>query len=482
MNAESGAHGLVLALDQGGSSSRALVFDVEGRVVARAQHEVAESRPAEDRVEQDPEELVASLERAITDVAHELGTHALRIRTAGLATQRSSALAWERETGRALTPVFSWQDRRAAAWLTQFETRTDEIVRRTGLRLSPHYGASKLRWCLDHVPEVQAARARGTLVLGPLAAFLAQRLAHARVPTVDPANASRTLLWNLATGDWDDELCALFGVPRELLPACVSSVRGFGTVRVGDRGVPLALLIGDQSAAMFAHVALAVDVLQVNVGTGAFVSRFTDGAAPAIDGLLRSAVASSRAKSAEALEGTINGAGSALALVAREHGIVDVGFELDVALRVSGELPLFLNGVSGLAAPFWRSAFRSRFVGRGTPREQLAAVAESITFLVREIVDAMETKVPRAERVLVTGGIARSDEFCQLLADVLTRTVERPTETEATARGIAVCLGVHPAGNTAAWRRFTPGPRTAERGDRFTRWARALRAALACER
>lgn len=476
------AHAFVLALDQGGSSSRALVFDREGHVVARAQREVAETRPAEDRVEQDPEELVASLSGVIDDVARQLGANVARIRAAGLATQRSSALGWERESGRALTPVLSWQDRRAAQWLAAFEPHSGDVQRRTGLRLSPHYGASKLRWCLDHVREVQDARARGTLVLGPLAAFLAQRIGHARIPTVDPANASRTLLWNIETRDWDPELCELFGVPRELLPACVPSSRGFGMAQVGARGVPLQLLTGDQSAAQFAYVASLPEVLQMNFGTGAFVSRVVNGAAPIVDGLLRSVVHGFPEKHFEALEGTINGAGSALALVARDAGITDVAHELEGALRAGGELPLYLNGVSGLAAPFWRSTFRSRFVGRGGPREQLAAAAESITFLVREIVAVMDAHLAPAQRVLATGGVARSDEFCQLLADVLATSIERPIETEATARGIAVLLGAPPAYGTGTWRKFTPGPRAAERRERFTRWGKALRGALACER
>lgn len=482
MSAARGADELVLALDQGGSSSRALVFDARGVIVARAQREVAETRPAEDRVEQDPGELVRSLEDCVADVVRQLGSRAEQLVAAGLATQRSSALAWERSSGRALTNVLSWQDRRAAAWLAEFESHTDEIALRTGLRLSPHYGASKLRWCLDHVREVQDARARGSLVLGPLAAFLAQRLCRASTPHVDPANASRTLVWNVGTRDWDAELCALFGVPRELLPACAPTRHAYGKLNAGGCDVPLALLTGDQSAALFAHGEPHADVLHVNLGTGAFVQRSTPGDPPRIDGLLRSVVFGAPDQSVCVLEGTLNGAGSALALVAREAGLADFETELDGALRTSGELPLYLNGVSGLAAPFWRSTFRSRFVGRGDARAQLAAAAESIAFLVREIALAMETCLAPAQRVRATGGLARSDELCQLLADVLALPVERPAETEATARGLAVLLGVRPVLDSTSLHTFTPGPRAPERRERFTRWGRALRGALACER
>lgn len=431
---------LVLALDQGGQSSRALAFDARGNVVAQAARAVGERREGDDRVEQDPEELVRSLVECAEEVAGALGKEARRLACAGLATQRSSIACWDRTNGAALAPVLSWQDRRAASELARHAGNEADVIARTGLRLSPHYGASKLAWCLAHVDAVRAARARGTLALGPLASFLAHRLLEERPLAADPANASRTLLWNLARGDWDDELCARFGVPRELLPPCTPTRHAFGTLAAGAARVPFTVLNGDQSCALFAWGAPDPDALYANLGTGAFVQRPVHGDAPSIDGLLRSVVLGERARRTCVVEGTVNGAGSALAHHARELGLPEWERELDRWLELPHALPLFLNGHSGLAAPFWRSDFRSRFVGDGAPEAKLAAVAESIVFLARAIVERMDTRMPRAQRVIVSGGLSNSAALVQRLADVLELPVERRDEPEATARGLAQLL------------------------------------------
>ncbi|MBI5362687.1 MAG: hypothetical protein HZA53_05875 [Planctomycetes bacterium] len=431
---------LVLALDQGGQSSRALVFDARGYVVAQAARAVGERRDGDDRVEQDPEELVRSLALCAEEVVHALGKDAARLACAGLATQRSSIACWDRSSGAALAPVLSWQDRRAAAELARFTADEADVVARTGLRLSPHYGASKLAWCLAHVDAVRDARAQSTLALGPLASFLAFRLLAERPLVADPANASRTLLWNLARGDWDDVLCARFGVPRELLPACAPTRHAFGTLVVGAVRVPFTVLNGDQSCALFAWGAPDPDALYVNLGTGAFVQRPVHGDAPAIDGLLRSVVLGERERRTCVVEGTINGAGSALAHHACELGLAAWERELDRWLLDARDPPLFLNGHSGLAAPFWRSDFRSRFVGAGAPEARLAAVAESIVFLARAIVERMDARLPRAKRVIATGGLSNSEALVQRLADVHELEVERRDDPEATARGLARLL------------------------------------------
>ncbi|MBK7874554.1 MAG: hypothetical protein IPJ77_02175 [Planctomycetes bacterium] len=509
---------LVLALDQGGQSSRALVLDARGNVVAKAARAVGERREGESRVEQDGEELVRSLAECVEEITRALGSEVARVQAAGLATQRSSIACWDRASGAALGPVLSWQDRRAAAALEPLRANEAWIVERTGLRLSPHYGATKLAWCLAHEPLVRAARERGTLALGPLASFLAHRLAAERPLVADPANASRTLLWNLARGDWDDELCALFGVPRALLPGCVPTRSAFGTLAVGATRVPLTIVNGDQSCALFAGGAPDADALYANFGTGAFLQRPVLGEAPAIDGLLRSVVLGERAERTCVVEGTINGAGSALAHHARELGVAEWERALEVALRDVRDPPLFLNGHSGIAAPFWRSEFRSRFVAderragapsapnascasgapseatepsadalpsaRAAPRasKELVAIAESIAFFARSIVERMDTALPRARRVLASGGLARSDAFVQLLADVLELDVERRDEPEATARGLAWLLfaGLDP--QTARFEepapaRFAPRANSPARA-RYPRWRAELEGAL----
>jgi glycerol kinase len=242
---------LFLALDQGGHASRALVFDSRGATVARALREVREFHPQPDWVEQDPDELAGSLTEVIREVEREIGDRAKHIDAAGLATQRSSIVCWDRITCEALSPVLSWQDRRAHEWLAHFAPHAEAVHRATGLRLSAHYGASKLRWCLDHLPRVAVAAVERRLAMGPLASFLVFRLTEERTLAADPANAARTLLWNLETFDWDPGLLHLFEIPRALLPDCVPSRFDFGRLAGGHRPPPT-LVTGDQSAALFA--------------------------------------------------------------------------------------------------------------------------------------------------------------------------------------------------------------------------------------
>lgn len=473
---------LVLALDQGGQTSRAIAFDGDGAATARAARDVGERRSGDDRVEQDPEEVVRSLRESADEVLGALGARAHGVACAGLATQRSSIVCWDREDGAPLSPVISWQDRRASASLDALATDADEIHRRTGLFLSPHYGASKLAWCLENLPEVARARARGRLAIGPLASFLAFRLLEERPFVVDPANASRTLCWSIAERDWDPYLCARFGVPRELLPACRATRDAFGTIALRGARVPLAILTGDQSAAIFAHGEPRADVAYVNLGTGAFVQRRAHERV-LLPRLLTSIVASGGAGDATfVIEGTINGAGSALRWVERELGVRDVESRLDAWLRDAREPPLFLNGVSGLAAPYWAPHFASRFVGRGTSEARVVAVAESIVFLVRIILGEMSSALAPAAAIRASGGLAKSDGLCQRLADATELPVLRAHDPEATARGLAWLLfdRARAWDSAAPVRRFEPRPEPELRA-RARRFQSELERALGLE-
>lgn len=474
-------HGsLLLALDQGGGSSRAIAFDRSGEVVASASVPVAERREGEDRVEQDPEELVDSLRAAVRECVSSLGTDgASRIACAGLATQRSSIACWDRESGEALSPVLSWQDRRAKDRLDALAARSDEIRERTGLRLSPHYGATKLAWCLEHLDAVRRARAASRLVLGPLASFLAFRLLDECPLVADPANASRTLLWSLAREDWDPELCSTFGVPIDALPPCTPTQRDFGTLDAGGRRVPFRILTGDQSAALFAFGPPRADTAYVNVGTGAFVQRAVASQPRRLPRLLASVVWSDGVESKRVVEGTINGAGSALRWLEAETGLTDVETQLASWLEAPDEPPLFLNGVSGLAAPFWVPDFRSRFVGDGTDAARAVAVLESIVFLACTILEEMALEIPWPARILASGGLARLDGLCNRLASLAGVPVDRATLPEATSRGLAWLL----SGSEDPWPEATAPRQFAPRDDarlaaRYRRWRAEMEHAL----
>jgi glycerol kinase len=457
---------LVLALDQGGQSSRACVFDGRGALLAQASVPVAESRPAPGRVEQDPEELVDSLRTAAEQALREVGSR--EVSACGLATQRASLACWDKGSGRALAPILSWQDTRAADWLARFEPDAREIERRTGLRLSPHYGASKIAWCLEHVAHVRAS-----LACGPLASFLAFRLLEERPLVADAANATRTLLFGLAQNDWDPWLLERFGIPRAILPECRPTRAQFGTLACAGRRIPLCVLTGDQSAALYSGGEPRADALYVNLGTGAFAQR-PSAEALRVEGLLTSLVRREQGRSSFVLEGTVNGAGSALATL----GLADPVAAFERGLAAAGELPLFLNGVSGLAAPFWRADFRSRFVGAGDANARSAAVVESVLFLLLEIEAAMRPVCGAPALLVASGGLSQSDALCARLADLAQLPVERPRLSEATARGLAwLVRGADFEGRAPAATRFEPRP-APQLHARHARWRAALAAAL----
>lgn len=469
---------LYLAIDQGGHASRALAFDADGCVVAQAMVEIGDRRPAPDRVELDAEALLGSVRTAIDGVLAHLGSHAHDLVAAGLATQRSSIVCWDRQDGRALSPILSWQDRRASATLVPLSTQAESIREKTGLVLSPHYGASKLRWCLAHLPAVDAARREQRLACGPLASFLLFRLLEERPFAIDPANAARTLLWNRHARDWDDALLALFDVPRALLPASVPTRHAFGHLALAGRRLPLTVCTGDQSAALFALGEPPVDRAYVNMGTGAFVQRALAREPAADAGLLTGIVFQDQRELRCAQEGTVNGAGSALEWIKGELGLSDAQWRLHDWLETEQAPPLFLNGVSGLGAPFWVADFRSRFVGRGTPAAKVVAVAESIVFLLMANLEAMTRAAPLSQLV-VTGGLARQEGLVQRLADLSGLAAHRPLEQEATARGLAYLV----AGCPRTWE-SSPGERFSPRDNpalaaRYVRWSTALSAALA---
>jgi glycerol kinase len=468
--------GLVLALDQGSHATRAVLFDCAGNELAQAHVPVGTRREGDDRVEQDPEELVRSLRTALADVGE--GRDPAQVLAAGLATQRSTVVAWSRSSGRALTDAISWQDRRNAAWLARLAPVAGQVRSITGLPLSPHYGASKLRWCLDHVPAVQRAAVAGDLAFGPLSSYLLARLVEERPCVVDPANASRTLLYDTASLQWSPDLLRLFDLESGHLPTCVPTRHAFGRVPCAGQRIPLTACTGDQSAAAFALGEPRADCALVNVGTGAFIQRLTPAGAPLPDGILRSVVCADADGLLTSHEGTVNGAGSALDWL-RERVALDVDRGL-VALAarepLTGDLPLFVNGVGGLGAPFWLTDFPCEFVGDGDEAAQLAAIVESIAFLLCTNLERLQRSEP-LRRIRISGGLSRNDYLCRCIAALSRLAVERPAAVEATARGVAFLA----AGRPASWRAvpiehtFNP-VHAAALESRYARWRDAMAA------
>jgi glycerol kinase len=475
----SGAGGpLVLAIDQGTHASRALVFDARGEIVTHGEHEIGLARPQADWAEQDGEEVVASVHEAVAQAVAALGSRVRDLVAAGMSSQRASAVCWDRTTGAPLSPIFSWQDRRMHAWIDALQAHGDDVHRKTGLFLSPHYGASKLRWALDHLPAVRQALDAGRLAWGPMVSFLAFRLLKERPLLADPQCAARTQLWNLHTRDWDPELLHLFGLPDGCLPRSALTCQHWGTLCSARVEVPLTAVNGDQSAAVFAFGWPEAESAYVNIGTSAFVQRALMRAPGHVPRQLTGIILTDGATSVYMVEGNVNGAGAGLQWLSAQLGIDDLTAQLPAWLERPAPSLLFMNGIAGLGGPFWQARFDSRFVGDGEsePWQKAVALIESIAFLLQANVDHMAPYVPELSRIRVSGGLSRLDGLCRRLASLNGVPVHRRDDPEASARGIAYLAAGRPAHWHAGAAEDVFEPR-ADSGlrDRYRRW-RALMA------
>jgi glycerol kinase len=467
-----GDNSLVLAIDQGGHASRVIVFDRTGMQLAESFTPISTFRSGQDRVEHDPNEIVDSVRTALDDVAETLGADADRVVAAGIATQRSSIVCWDRRSGKPLSPVLSWQDRRNASLVEKLRDHEAEIRQHTGLVLTPHYGASKLRWCLDELPAVRQARNDGRLALGPLASYLLFRLLAERPYVVDPANASRTQLWDPQSRAWSPLLAQHFGVPLELLPRSVPTRHDYGALSFAGRDIPLVVCTGDQSAAPFAFGMIDPDTLYVNLGTGGFLQRATAADEPR---LLRSVSFSDEQRHIDVLEGTVNGAASALDWLKDRVGI-DAHRTAAALTRedAAREAPIFLNGVGGVGSPYWR-VVETGFIGEGDERQQVQAVVESIAFLIAANAERMNGGGQRPARIVVSGGLSRSAYLCECIASLTSLQVDRASLREATALGLMYLIADQPE----VWRppntfeAFAP-QRDQDLRERYERWKRAM--------
>ena len=465
---------LYLAIDQGGHASRAMLFDSKGEIVSQGLKEIETFCNSGYRVEHDPDELIESIQSAIAlAVEPIIESGEYKIVAAGLATQRSSIVCWDTKTGESLSPVISWQDRRAANWMQSFGRYDEEIHKTTGLFATAHYGVSKLKWCLENIPSVSEAKNKKRLAWGPLISYILFKMLDEQPLLTDPANASRTLLWNVHTMDWDKNLMNLFGLPSEPFPECVPTLYDYGHLQLGDQSVPLNVATGDQSAALYAYGLPDQDVVYINLGTGAFIQHVYKKSLDYVPRLLMSVVSHLEEAITYVLEGTVNGAGSAFVAVEAELGIdpLQAQRDLESLLSRNADVPLYLNGISGLGSPFWVADFYSRFDSDGEDWEKLVAVAESIIFLIMVNLEEMQKICDFPSGLLVTGGLSKNAGICQRLADISQRDVFRPDDCEATARGTAYLM----MNQNVDWsipdqgRRFTP-QKNPGFSQRYLRW------------
>lgn len=416
-----------LAIDQGTTSTRAFVVDGTGiHPVHAVEHR--QSYPAPGHVEHDPEELLANI-RACLDAAPQVDC-------LGIDNQGESCLAWDGATGRAITPVLVWQDNRTAGTCARLAAEGGEALTRAraGLPLDPYFSASKLGWIMENAPEARVLLAQGRLRLGTTDAFFRDRLAG-RFET-DPTTASRTSLMNLATGQWDADLCAFFGVPINALPAIRPTTGDLG--RIGTR--PLTASITDQQAALYGHGCRRPGDAKITFGTGAFALTLTGGLRDSATLLPTIAWAEDRAEPVHALDGGVATASSAVNW-ARGLGLftdwAEIGAFADPAIARG---LAFVPALAGLAAPHWDRKAQGAWLGLtlDTSRAEMAqAVLEGVAFRMAEVMEAMAAAIPLNDPVGIDGGMSRNAYFCRFLADALGRAIRVSDEPELTALGCA---------------------------------------------
>ncbi|MDX2186018.1 MAG: glycerol kinase GlpK [Opitutaceae bacterium] len=443
----------LLALDQGTTSSRALLFDATGALVASHQQEFPQHYPRPGWVEHDPEQIWESQLACLERVLGSGGISPRDIAGIGIANQRETAIVWDRTTGRAIHPAIVWQDRRTAAACDTLrasgvEERVSDV---TGLRLDPYFSATKIAWILDSVAGARKAAQAGRLAFGTVDTWLLWKLTRGAVHATDTSNASRTALMSLTTGDWDDSMLELFNVPRALLPEIRPTAGSFGVVAPGlpCAGMPIAAIVGDQQASLFGQACLEPGRAKVTYGTGCFL--LANSGAKAVrsrHNLLSTVAWRIGGETSYALEGSVFVAGAAIQWLRDELKLVSTAQELDeLARTVPDTGGLFLvPAFAGLGAPYWDPSARGMMIGmtRGTNRAHLCrAVLESIAHQTVDILEAMEADagVSIAE-LRVDGGAARSDVLRQIQADLAGRHVVAGDSTEATAWGAAALAGL----------------------------------------
>ncbi|WP_345792728.1 glycerol kinase GlpK [Thauera sp. JM12B12] len=490
----------LLALDQGTTSSRAIVFDADGRVRGLAQQAFAQHFPASDRVEHDPQDILRTQFDCAREALANAGVAAREVAAIGVANQRETTVLWERASGRALAPAIVWQDRRTAPECARLRAAgwAESVRARTGLELDPYFSATKLAWLLDHVPDARARAERGELAFGTIDSWLIWHLSGGRLHVTDPGNAARTSLFNLHTLAWDPALLELFRIPSALLPQVVASsgVCGETDPALFGAAIPIAGIGGDQQAAAFGQACLSPGMAKNTYGTGCFLLMNTGHAAVASTNRLLTTLGWSGVEGAStyALEGSVFMGGAVVQWLRDGLGLVKRASEIEAlaaSVPDSGGVTL-VPAFTGLGAPYWDPHARGTLLGlsRGSGAAHIARAAlEAIAMQSVDLVEAMarDGAAPLAE-LRVDGGAAANDLLMQMQADLLGVPVLRPRQLETTAFG-AACLAAlgcglwtRPQEIATHWQldcRFEPNWAPERRDEARAQWARAVERARA---
>lgn len=437
----------ILSIDQGTSSSRAIIFDKDLYVKAAVQEEFDQIYPNPGWVEHNPNDIVLSTLNCVEKVVEKAELTYNDIRAIGITNQRETVVAWDAVTGKALCNAIVWQCRRTAERCRNLDESTSKMIhQKTGLFPDPYFSATKMEWMLENVPKVKEAADKGTLRFGTIDSWLVWNLTPDRLHVTDYSNASRTMLFNINTLDWDDELLDLFGIKREYLPRVVDSSEVIGESIYGP---VISGIAGDQQASLFGQTAFEKGDIKCTYGTGAFMLMNT-GKEPCLsnNGLLTTIGWRYNGETVYALEGSIFATGALISWLKDGLGIITAPEETEtLAKQVENNGGVYFNGgLAGLGAPRWDSSARGLFIGmsRGTTRAHMVrAVLECIAFSTRELIESMEKETGiKVKKLMVDGGVTRNNFLMQLQAKILGVSVDRAIVKETTALGAAMFAGI----------------------------------------
>jgi len=483
----------ILALDQGTTSSRSILFDHDGRVVATAQREFTQHFPRSGWVEHDAEEIWATQAATIAEVLARARSSVAELAAVGITNQRETTVLWDRRSGEPVAPAIVWQDRRTADLCARLkaEGHEPEVARRTGLLLDPYFSGTKLAWLLNSDVGLRRRAEHGELAFGTIDSWLAWKLSGGRQHVTDATNASRTLLLNLRTGEWDEEMLDLLGIPQAVLPGIVPSMIRDGqvTALLAGRELPLAGIAGDQHAALFGQACFDPGMAKNTYGTGCFMLMNTGTEPLPSANRLLTTMAWDAGGRQYALEGAVFIGGAVVQWLRDGLGFIEQSPDVEaLAASVPDAGGVYLvPAFTGLGSPHWDAYARGAMLGlsRGTTKAHIARAAlESIAFQSAEVLVAMERDAGRPLRELrVDGGATANDLMMQFQADLLGVPVVRPEVTETTALGAAYLAGLgvgfwgsmqEVARNWREERRFEPGITREEAADRMRQWSRAV--------
>ena len=492
--------GNILAIDQGTTSSRAIVFDGEQRIVGLGKMEFTQHFPQDGWVEHVPEEIWATSLWSVKTALKKAGLAGKDIAAIGITNQRETTIVWDRATGKAIYNAIVWQDRRTAALCEKLKAAGHEkmISAKTGLLLDPYFTATKLAWILDNVKGARKRAEKGELAFGTVDSYLIWRLTGGKSHATDITNASRTLLLNIKTGEWDDALLKLFRIPRAILPVVKENADDFGVTdpEILGAAIPIYGAAGDQQAATIGQACFSPGMMKSTYGTGCFALLNTGAdMVPSKNRLLTTIAYQLGGKPTYALEGSIFIAGAVVQWLRDGLKIIREAKETQPLAEQAEEAQgvILVPAFTGLGAPYWRPECRGAVFGltrNSGPAELARAALESVGYQTRDLLEAMRADWgAAADGVLrVDGGMTASDWTMQFLADILGAPVDRPKVTETTALGAAYLAAMQagvmggPEEFARSWaldRRFTPQMDAATRDAKYARWGKAIAATMA---